>query len=453
MSKKKIFQCFLVLLIIVGSIIETIAYDPNWEEHQRQNYIAIGLKSGDVVNAENWQKVNNCLPPSVVEWVKKGEFEIELGEFKYDYSNDEAYDQRCLKNEGKYAIGDRDQIVEKATGKIPTYVDARPFPVLDILNDPQAGLKLIHNSMIDRFRPGCSETGYDIQWISDRGFDRYLQAENLIYYFWVRPDGKALPNPQKVKRLELVVIKEPFDLSGAAILNHYWLDGSPERFVQYIPAIRRIKKMNSTDRSSPFFGTDFSSDDGAGFNGQPESMEWKFIEEKIILAPHAKWNLAQPDIFTKEPNGSWKSGPGGKLEWGYENPEKKYNVAWQPLFVKWVPRKMYVLSMSAKDPYYAYGDQLIYIDAEANNIVYKIIWDKSGQYWKTLVVNCDPAQWGGNRSMTLQVFYIAVDDKTHHASACDARGKRGKYHYYTIFGDPANNTRIYKDEYIATMGR
>ncbi len=453
----------MLSILFVGAVIglfvaqTTIAFDPNWKEKQDKGFEAVGLKPGDVINAENWQKVQNSLPFSVVEWVKKGEFTIKVGELKYDYSPDERYETYSLEtNKGKYKIGGRDQIVEAASGKDPEYVGGRPFPVVDEKNDPQAGLKIMHNNSLDKMRPGSYFCNFDVCWISDTGgLDRYLYGDDLFFYHWNRPDRTPLPNQQKVRRYGMTVIQEPFDLAGAAMLYHYWLDGSPERFVQYIPALRRIKKMNVTDRSSPFFGTDFCNDDGGGYVGQPEAMTWKIIERKIFLIPIAEWNLDNPEPFEELPEGGWRGTYPGKLKWGYEDQFKneKYNVSWMPWFVKWVPRECWRISMKAKDPYYAYGDQELIVDIGTYGIVYKIVWDKSGAYWKTLVVSNCPANWGENLSFSSQNFYLNVDDKTHHASACNARGVRGKYNFNTYLNWTKNQERNYRDEYISTAGR
>jgi hypothetical protein len=70
-----------------------------------------------------------------------------------------------------------------------------------------------------------------------------------------------------------------------------------------------------------------------------------------------------------------------------------------------------------------------------------------------LVVCNDPQQWGPNRSMTMQIWYNNVDDKTHHCSICNCAGTRGKFNFVTYFNKPENNPGMYKDEVIATWGK
>lgn len=457
MKKKLVVTLMIGTLIGLLSAQTTLAVNPKWVEDQQEGYKALGVKPGEVYNAENWQGIDKALPFPVRDWVKKGEFVVEIGEMKYDMSPDQWYDDISKANAGKYAIGDRDQTIVKATGEDAVYLQGAPFPDIDVENDPQAGLKVMINYDLGRMRVGSYFCNFDITWISDEGLDRMLYGDDYFYYVWNRPDGKQVPNPQKVKRLGLTYLREPYDLKGAAMLYHYWLDGRPERFVQYIPALRRIKKMNTTDRSSPFFGTDFCNDDGGGWVGQPESMTWKIKEVKYVLIPIATWACEKPTHYKEVPGGGWESTGQNELEWGFLDKfkDEKYNIAWMPWFVKWVPRKFYVLGMYAKDPYYAYGDQELWVDVENNSIAYKIVWDKSDSYWKTLVVNNNPSEWqnGERLSFSSQIFYLNVDDKTHHASVCNANQRRGEYEFKTFLNWYKNKPRLYKDDAITSMGR
>lgn len=458
MIKKLVFMLLIGALIGLFSVQTTLAVNPNWAKEQEEGLKALGLKPGEVYNAENWQGIDKALPFSIRDWVKKGEFEIKVGEMTWDFSADEFYEGLSKANKGKYKIGPGDTIVETATGEQPAYIQGAPFPRwdLDLKNDPQAALKIMHNSAMSKMRVGSYACEFDVQWVSDQNMDRFLYGEDYFYYIWNRPDGKQIPNPQKVRRFGMTLIREPFDLKGAVMLYHYWLDGRPERFVQYIPALRRIKKMNTTDRSSPFFGTDFCNDDGGGFVGQPESMTWKLKEVRPTLIPMVEWLQNAGTICDDLPEGGSVSKMRYTLEWGYDTKYKndKYNVTWQPKSAVWVVRQMYSIGMFAKDPYYAYGDQEIWVDVDTEGVSYKIVWDKSGAYWKTMIVNNNPMNWDNlqRQSFSSQMFYVNVDDKTHHASICGANqfGSNGN-EYKTWLNWSRNHVNRYKDEAIKNL--
>lgn len=458
MIKKLVFMLLIGVLIGLFSAQTTLAVNPDWAKEQKENLEALGLKPGDVYNADNWQGIDKALPFSVRDWVKKGEFVIHVGEMQWDYSADEFYESLGKANKGKYKIGQGDSVVDAATGEMPDYVQGAPFhrSFLDIKNDPQAGVKVMHNNSLSKMRVGCYYCEFDVQWVSDQDMDRFLYGEDNFFYIWNRPDGKQIPNPQKVRRYGMTLIMKPFDLKGAAMLYHYWLDGRPERFVQYIPALRRIKKMNTTDRSSPFFGTDFCNDDGGGYVGQPESMTWKIKEVRPTLIPMCEWLQRAGTLCDDLQEGGSMSVMRYTLEWGYDakHRNEKYNVTWQPVNSVWVVRNMYNVGMYAKDPYYAYGDQECWVDVDNEGISYKVVWDKSGAYWKTMIVNNNPMVWDNRKriSTSSQMYYVNIDDKTHHASICGANqfGSNGN-RYATILNWSKNNESRYKDEALMTL--
>jgi len=205
----------LVVTLIIGALMgflsaqTTLAVEPKWAEKQQEGFKVLGVKPGEIYNAENWQVIENALPFPVRDWVKKGEFEIEIGEMEWDMSHDPWYDEITKANVGKYAIGDRDQTIVKATGETATYLQGSPFPHsdLDVENDPQAGLKIMINNDLGRMRPGSYLCNFDVCWISEEGLDRWLYGDDYFYYQWNRPDGKELPNPQKVRRFGMTFIR------------------------------------------------------------------------------------------------------------------------------------------------------------------------------------------------------------------------------------------------------
>ncbi len=52
----------------------------------------------------------------------------------------------------------------------------------------------------------------------------------------------------------------------------------------------------------------------------------------------------------------------------------------------WAKRPVYVVELTAKDPYYNYGKQQIWVDAENSIVVVlKVIYDRADQYWKSIM--------------------------------------------------------------------
>ena len=192
---------------------------------------------------------------------------------------------------------------------------------------------------------------------------------------------------------------EPFDLRGTAQLSLQRLDGKPDDVYVYVPAIRKIKKMSGANRSDPYLGGDFAVNDGSGWVGQNSSMKWRFIKETTGLHLIPKWNSQRTDKLVKMPNGSWESPViNPRMKKGWEVKGWARNKI-EPVTGVWVPRKFYVIEAVPKDPYYNYGKTVYWVDKGTRWMLYKIIYDRAMEYWKTTINTPICAEWGdGNKS-------------------------------------------------------
>jgi hypothetical protein len=445
-------MCVLSLFLAVFSLQTAMAADPNWQTKQKKAFDQMGLKPGDVIDKANWQKVQNYLPEPVVGYVKQGEYVLKIGEFKYDFSNDEAWDKAGLANKGKYALGKRKEIIEKATGKFPMFIYGNPFPDLE-RNDPDFAMKFMHNKSVENGRPGTTRQSCNTLFIGEKkGVERVLYTNVYYAWSWAHPNGEQ-PNPNQMKFVEIDQLLEPYDLAGTVVLAQRFLDGTPDRGGTYVPALRRVRKTSGTNRSDPFFGSDFVTDDGAGWWGQNESMTWKIIGEKVVLCPVTDWMAEHPDVMAKDPTGAWR---GRKdippLKFGCDDPNWK-GAKWGIPFVVWVPRDVYIIEATPIDPYYNYGKMVFYIDKEARSPWFKIIANKAGEHWKTLLVGPYAQTWDNRKTVASTGFYMIIDDKRRHASACPARGSWGKYDLFQTMNDPTVKMTDYTYEKIATYSK
>ena len=120
----------------------------DWQEKQKAMFAKVGVKPGDVIDNSNWEKAKDIVPESVVNWVKKGEFIIEVGEFKYDFDYTPEWYALSAKNKGKYGLGAQEEIIDLSTGKFPLYLKGMPFPDADVKNDPDGAIKKMHNTIV-----------------------------------------------------------------------------------------------------------------------------------------------------------------------------------------------------------------------------------------------------------------------------------------------------------------
>lgn len=440
----------ILLLIFAGW---SFAAD-DWRAKQKEMFSKIPVEPGDKIDESNYEKVKGLIPHSMVEWVKKGDLPIEVGKFEFDFSKDSEWKEASAKNAGKYELNEKKQFVDNSTGKIPDYIYGKPFPSIDWKNDPNAGIKIMHNFVVSRARVGIWNCNFAVEWIGRAGYEKELVSNYMVYYYWSRPDGPQ-PNPENYQEMNIIQITAPYGIKGMTTLTRRYQNARADDYYSYMPSIRRVKKLSGANRSDPFAGTDFVNDDSNGWFGKNITMKWKVLDKKIILMPMVNWGLKEPLKARQQPDGSWLVNPNrqpvkeGFTVSGYEG------APWMPVNVKWAPREVYVVQATPKNKYYNYGKQIYYVDPEAGPI-YKVIDDTAGEYWKTLMIIPMCVDWGNDpvhRTFGTILWYGIIDDQTDHASTAPCYGNYRGNKFRTKYMDPTIKPGMYTPQMISTMNR
>jgi len=218
-------------------------------------------------------------------------------------------------------------------------------------------------------------------------------------------------------------------LAGTSIMLWRYLNPrKQDSTFGYIPAIRRVRRMSHANRSDALLGSDFSVDDANGFDGKITAFEWKFLGSREMLGPSIG---TKPIRVLKNDEGEWdttKDIPA--LTYGYQR-KGWQGASWAPTNLDWVKRPAYLVEMKPKDPYYNYGPQILWVDAEIFGCAYKVIYDKSGAYWKTFFSAATACE-----SPDKEVRFISlasqqsVDDRSNHASVIEDASPRNVWHFF-----------------------
>ena len=394
------------------------------------------VEPGDRIDSTNWQKVEGLLPESVLEWVKKGEFILDIGELEYDPGPFKP--SYCLeatpKNEGKYDVDEKGDLIDKSTGKHPAFMLGLPFPTID-MDDPMAAYKYMWNQFIHRDSWGNARYSYLVTWVNDKGVEREVAGQYRSVVFTACPANEDIPNPDHLQMMDIVTVQKPYDLAGTSIMTWRYMTDRPDGVFAYVPAIRRVRRLSPANRSDAFVGSDFCQDDICTYDGKISAFDWKVLGTGEVLAPYP---TKAPDRVVLD-NGQWKTTADlhGTV-WGYE--DKAWDGAkWAPTNSIWVKRPVLILEGTPKDTYYNYGKQIFYVDPEVFLGYYKVIYDRSGEYWKTLVVSYGGGESADKTSMQLFFVYyhLIVDDRTHHASVNEAVSPEKPAYY--LADNPTND--------------
>ena len=342
---------------------------------------AADLSPGDVIDQSNWQRIEGLVPEPVLNWLKRGD-SIKIDDIGYDPG--EFLPPACVEslktNVGRYDVDEDGLLVDTKTGKLPEFVEGLPFPEISD-RDPKAGSKVMYNKNYYTYAVGNLYVPFQGVWIGRKtGVER-----EIVMDYWVYPmDGygpaKGEPNSEKLEMHSIIRALAPFDIKGTNILLWRYRDKKQDSTFAFVPAIRRVRRMSPANRSDAFLGSDFCVDDAWGYGGKVNAFEWKIIKKKDQLVP---FYPGEPVRLILNDAGEWETVNPGTHDVFYGFHDKGYQGApWFPTNLVFLLRPTYILEAKAKDKYYNYGTQYLWIDAEFYQPTYKVIHDRSGNYWK-----------------------------------------------------------------------
>ncbi len=318
-------------------------------------------------------------------------------------------------NKGKYDVDAEGGIVDLKTGKLPEFIDGMPFPEIDP-QDPHAGEKIMYNKHYYSYAVGPIQVPFQVSWVGRKtGFEREIIMDYWTYLLDGYPPAREESNPENVEMHSLIIALAPYDIKGTNILLWRYRNDKLDSTFAYVPAIRRVRRMSPANRSDSFLGSDFCVDDAWGYGGKIQTFNWKLIEKKDQLVPF----LAGPPIkLIKNDVGEWVSQSEDRtITYGYKTEGWQGAPWWPTSGITYINRPTYILECSAKDKYYNYGPQQLWVDAGLWTPTYKVISDRSGAYWKVEWQALNALQTEDKSYQTSGLAnMMAFDDRSEHAS-------------------------------------
>ena len=115
---------------------------------------------------------------------------------------------------------------------------------------------------------------------SDRGFSDSIVELTMVLR---NATGKESSRSLKIKTFEiqdedlgdksLVVFDSPRDIKGTALLSHAQILDPDDQWL-YLPALKRVKRISSTNKSGPFVGSEFAFEDFTATELNKYSYKW-----------------------------------------------------------------------------------------------------------------------------------------------------------------------------------
>lgn len=332
-----------------------------------------GLEVGMTINSSNVDQFKDILDEAVYDQVKKGWFDIKVGETT-SFDLHPNYVEATRKSVGQVSLGDK-------LGQINGFVAGRPFPEEPDLNDPRAGEKLAWNYKYG-FNWGDSAAIAPFYWrfrdLESGKIERTLKFNFHFLNFMHRVIQDPVPefpdNPAEIYRAIYVQVLEPFDVKNTQLLIYRAEDDLKQDDTWlYLGFQRRVRRLSSGQITDAFLGSDIMIEDFEGYNGRISDMNWTYKGTKNILLPFFNHNEMTLATDLEEESDGYQfidfGGKGGCFP----------NVTWQL-------RKVYELESDPIDENHPISKRVHYVDAQTFTLPRTLIYDRKGDLWKSWTI-------------------------------------------------------------------
>lgn len=194
----------------------------------------------------------------------------------------------------------------------------------------------------------------------------------------------ALPGSGKTSQLfrEKIRYLSPKYLEGFSWLTFRLFGNDDDILWVFSPVIRKVRHLTGSNRSDPIMNSALSIDDFLVWSGKAEMVEAVLDREVTSFVP-----FISLDSSCLKPAGSECFQPdfSGTSGWNYESKRFPDAPGWLAGGSVQVPRKLWKVDLTSKDPYSIYGRQSLYVDSETFLPAIKIVFDRSGHQMKTVI--------------------------------------------------------------------
>jgi len=376
--------------ITAGNWTETVSFKPDTPKDLPKT-----------ISKNNVGKAAGLIPAGMRLLIEKYNLELKTTGYRAVHPS-EGYIQATNKFRGQPKIIDVGDSVNRRA--IKDYTAGLPFP------GPRTGLEVAWNFLY-AYGGDDAEVTYSVHWISGSAGLEHSEEWRLSTIRGInRTDIDPRPAIESFlkKGLQgagLTYALAPYDKKGFGAVYHRPVEPRDSIGHTYVPSMRRILKNSFGTRGDTWNATDLLFEDVRGYSGYPEWMHWKLKEKKTVLLPvHSGVELGRKTFKTTY--------------------DLKKAPHWNPRY-KYEPRPVYVLEVTPKLPDYPYSRQLLYVDAEAFQILYKESFDKKGELWKIMLNSAsyhpnedgdDILGWSGT---------VVIDIQAEHATIFHVHKARG----------------------------
>jgi len=130
------------------------------------------------------------------------------------------------------------------------------------------------------------EKGLAIAREADRRYDDFHDFKAKLIMTLKNRQGEESVRYMRNRTLEvkrdgdksLVIFDRPRDVKGTALLNYTHMKGDDDQWL-YLPALKRVKRISSSNKSGPFMGSEFAYEDIT--SQEVEKYTYKWLRDEV----------------------------------------------------------------------------------------------------------------------------------------------------------------------------
>ena len=133
----------------------------------------------------------------------------------------------------------------------------------------------------------AEEKGLQIAQEADRRDEGFGDHEQTLVMILRNRHGQETTREIRGKSLEvaddgdksMVIFDSPKDVEGTALLTHSHKSGDDDQWL-YLPALKRVKRIASNNKSGPFMGSEFAYEDLS--SQEVEKYTYKYLKDEVL---------------------------------------------------------------------------------------------------------------------------------------------------------------------------
>lgn len=188
---------------------------------------------------------------------------------------------------------------------------------------------------------------------------------------------------------EKFILKSPSFLNGFQWLSFRFRSEEEDLLWIHSKVNNKTRQLTGSNRSDNILNYPISLDDLLGWSTKLE------IQDAVVLNPTQNLITLVPfpatDLLDYQQNQACSQviGRADDADFNWNSQSKRFvgAAAWVHTGSVFVPRKVWQVEIVSRDPYASYGRQILFVDAFSMLPVYKLVYDRSGVLWKTVITS------------------------------------------------------------------